>query len=61
MENHAPRSMNHILRYGVEKQTENLTSGDQRRCAAILRLHGYEKYFDYDDGKKRKWRKKVAK
>jgi len=60
MEDNAPCSMTDILRYGVEKPTETQTSGDQRRCGAILRQHCYENFFDNSDGKKRKWRKKVA-
>ena len=58
MEKRAPCSMGEILRDGVGKQTESQTSGDQRRCAAILKLHGYENFFDNSDGKRRKWRKK---
>ena len=58
MENRAPCSMGEILRDGVGKQTENHTTGDQQRCGKILRLHGYEKYYDNSDGKRRKWRKK---
>jgi putative DNA primase/helicase len=58
MEDHAPCSMDAVLRSGVGKQTETQTSGDQRRCAAILKLHGYENFFDNSDGKRRKWRKK---
>ena len=58
MEKRAPCSMGEILRDGVGKQTESQTSGDQRRCAAILKLHGYENFFDNSDGKRRKWRKR---
>ena len=61
MEDHAPCSMDAVLRSGVGKQTETQTSGDQRRCAAILKLHGYENFFDNSDGKRRKWRKREVK
>ena len=58
MEDHAPCSMAAILQSGVGRQTESQTSGDQRRCASILKQYGYEKYYDNSDGKRRKWRKK---
>jgi len=61
MEDHAPCSMDAVLRSGVGKQTETQTSGDQRRCAAILKLHGYENFFDSSDRKRRKWRKREVK
>jgi len=61
MEDNAPCSMDAVLRSGVGKQTETQTSGDQRRCAAILKLHGYENFFDNSDGKRRKWRKREVK
>ncbi len=60
MEQNSPCSMNEILRHGVSKETEDQTIGDQRRCGAILRQHGYERSQDTSDGRPRMWRKRGA-